>query len=258
MVKLFINRECEKNIKNRVRDYINNNRLYNKWGYAALEYRCHQLFSFVNGIANKKILEIGGGEGLFSLWLVAQGASKVIVLEPEAEGSTHGVKKRFLQHRKAVDVSEECLILVSETFQIYNGKDGPFDLVLSYNSINHLDESACTALDRSEWAEKIYLELLKKVNKLLCRGGFFIISDCGRFNYWNSLGIPNPFARDIEWYKHQEPELWQSLLTKVGFQCIALEWCSFYPLRFFKKLLANSFFARWMTSQFIITALKPY
>jgi len=256
-VRPFNNQRCGKNIKNIIRDYIDNNKLY-RWGYAGLEYRCHQLFSFVNGVTNKKILEIGGGEGLFSLWLIAHGASKVIVLEPEAEGSIQGTKKRFLQHRRAVGISEECLILVSETFQIYSEKNGPFDLILSYNSINHLDESACIALGKSERAEKIYLELFKKANKLLYPGGFFIISDCGRFNYWNFLGLPNPFTRDIEWYKHQEPELWQFLLTRAGFQCIALEWLSVYPLRFFKKLLANSFFARWMTSQFIITALKPY
>lgn len=249
-------RISESSIREAYRTYVNDNGLYNRWSYPALDYRCRQLFGHVGELTGKNLLEIGGGEGLFSLWALAQGAKGVIVLEPEAEGCTSGAREKLIRHRTAIGLSEEQLIVVPKTLQEFDGEGRLFDLILSHNSINHLDESACAALHSSAKAVGVYLEILKKVYHLLRSQGFCIISDCGRTNYWNRLGLINPFAPDIEWSKHQDPGLWQLLLNEIGFQCSAWKWHSFYPLRSFRKLLANSFIAKWMTSQFVIWAQK--
>jgi hypothetical protein len=178
------------------------------------------------------------------------------MLEPEGEGSTSGTVEKFLQHRRALGIAGERLRLVSKRFQNYDGEGKPFDLVLSFNSINHLEESLAASLDVSNQAQRIYVDLFKKAYGLLHAGGTFIISDTGRTNYWNRLGLTNPFAPDIEWHKHQDPDLWQSLLREAGFQCRNVVWHSFYPLRSFSRLLTNSFTAKWMTSQFVISAQK--
>ena len=56
------------------------------------------------------MLEVGGGEGLFSLWALANGVGKVILLEPEADGVTEGVGKRFINHKKALSIPNEPLM----------------------------------------------------------------------------------------------------------------------------------------------------
>jgi SAM-dependent methyltransferase len=120
------------------------------------------------------MLEIGGGEGLFSLWALAHGMEKVMILEPEADGSTHGVGERFLKHRNALNISEERLSYFPQTFQEYEGENRTFDLVLSYNSINHLDERACKLLNRSKSSKIAYLKLLEKVFSLMRPRGILL------------------------------------------------------------------------------------
>ena len=60
-------------IRTRFRQYVKDNCLYGRWGYSALEHRCRQLFARVGGLAGRSLLEIGSGEGLFSLWALAHG-----------------------------------------------------------------------------------------------------------------------------------------------------------------------------------------
>ena len=44
---------------------------------------------------NKTVLDIVGGTGLFSFFCALNGASEVVVLEPEFDGSTIGMKSKF-------------------------------------------------------------------------------------------------------------------------------------------------------------------
>ncbi|MBW1822196.1 MAG: class I SAM-dependent methyltransferase [Deltaproteobacteria bacterium] len=89
------------------------------------------------------MLEIGAGEGLFSLWAVSNAVERAVLLEPEADGATKGVAGKFLKHRKALRIPDERLRLYPQTFQEYEGEKESFDIVLSYASINHIDEPAC-------------------------------------------------------------------------------------------------------------------
>jgi SAM-dependent methyltransferase len=147
-------------------------------------------------------------------------------------------------------------MLCPVTIQEYEDKNGSFDLVFSYSSINHLDEGACARLDRSNSAKKAYLQIFEKVKGLLRSGGHFVISDSGRLNFWNLLGLRSPFAPTIDWKKHQEPVVWEGLLKKAGFEFVALDWHRFYPLRWLGWLGSNSLVARATTSQFILTVRK--
>ena len=73
------------NISEKLQRYVDENDLYSKRGYSSLNHRCRQIFDHVCGLEGKTMLEIGAGEGLFSLWAVANGVEKVILLEPEAD-----------------------------------------------------------------------------------------------------------------------------------------------------------------------------
>ena len=136
--------------------YVDENGLYSRRGYSSLNHRCRQIFDHVCGLEGKTMLEIGAGEGLFSLWAVANGVEKVILLEPEADGATKGVAGKFLKHQKALNIPDERLRLYTQTFQEYDGERESFDLILSYASINHIDEPACINLHKSEMAYSTY------------------------------------------------------------------------------------------------------
>lgn len=245
------------NIRERYHQYIDEHCLYSGRGYPALDHRCRQLFERVGDLEGRTMLEIGGGEGLFSLWAVAHGMEKIIILEPEADGSTHGVGRRFLEHRDALNISEERISYFPQIFQEYEGEERTFDLILSYNSINHLDERACERLKKSKSSKIIYSELLEKAFRLLRSRGYFVISDSGRLNFWNLIGLRSPFSPSIEWEKHQEPTVWKNLLNEVGFEFVSFDWHRFYPLRWLGRLGSNKIVARTTTSKFILTVRKP-
>jgi len=199
------------------RQYVDDNRLYGHRGYRAMDHRCRQLFHHVGGLEGNIMLEIGGGEGLFSLWALVNGVEKVILLEPEADGVTESVGKRFTNHKKTLNIQNEQLMFFPLTLQEYEGARKTFDLVLSYNSINHIDEAACINLHKSETAQSIYQKYFEKIYSLMRPGGHFIISDASRINFWNQLGVTSPFAPTVEWGKHQETSLWRQLLNDAGF-----------------------------------------
>lgn len=219
-------------------------------------HRCLQLFRHVGRLKSKIMLEVGGGDGLFSLWALANGVEKVILLEPEADGVTEGVGKRFINHKKALGITNEQLMFFPLTLQEYEGERETFDLVFSYNSINHIDETACIKLHKSEGAQSTYQKYFEKIYGLMRPGGHFIISDAGRLNFWNQLGVTSPFAPTIEWEKHQRPSLWRQLLNDAGFSFVSLDLLRFYPLRRFRVLGFNRLIS-WVTaSQFILTINK--
>jgi len=214
------------NISEKFHRYVDDNGLYSRRGYSSLNHRCRQIFDHVCGLKGKIMLEIGAGEGLFSLWAVVNGVEKVILLEPEADGATKGVAGKLLKHQKALNIPDERLRLYTQTFQEYDGKRESFDLILSYASINHIDEPACINLHKSEMAYSTYKKYFKKIYDLMRPGGYFILSDAGRINLWNQIGM------------------------------ISLEWLRFYPLRKLGFFGCNRLIAWATISQFIITMVK--
>ena len=67
-----------------------------------LKFQMDMLFRGVD-LKDKKVLDIGGGYGLFSLYAASRGAKKVICLEPEADGSSSGVTDRFHKLNKLLE-----------------------------------------------------------------------------------------------------------------------------------------------------------
>jgi SAM-dependent methyltransferase len=213
------------------------------------------LFSGIN-FTNKKFLEIGGGTGLCSFYAAYRGASKVVCLEPEEDGSTQGVVNKFNSLNNKL--TNNTVRLKSETFQTYSNEGELFDVLLLHDSINHLNEEACINILKDDAARLIYKKLFTKMWSILNSGAIIIICDCSRHNFFNSLGMPNPFIPMIEWQKHQAPETWIKLLREVGFINPSTEWSSFNSLRQAGKfLLGNKIMAYFLLSHFRITLEKP-
>ena len=222
--------------------------------YDSLDFRCRQLFKDVGGLKGKVLLEIGGGEGLFSIWALSKGVKSVVLLEPELDGCRPGVKERLKSNIKNLDVRN--LEFKTLRFQDYVTAKR-FDLILSYNNINHLDEEACRNILKSRHAIKKYMDIFGKAYHLLNYGGHFVISDAARINYWHKyLGRQSPVVRSINWKVHQEPTTWSTIAQAMGFDQTSIRWQKYYTLRHFGRLFSNKFFARLTNSQFILTLQK--
>lgn len=177
---------------------------------------------------NKTFLDIGGGRGLFGFYALCRGAKHATIIEPEFDGSTKGVEDDFNLIKKSLNISN--IQYVKDLLQDFKS-DQKFDVILLHNSINHLDEEACMILQNDAKAKEKYLNILRLIADLTNKNGELIICDCSRNSFFSDLGLKNPFARSIEWNKHQKPELWIDLLQQAGYSKVSLEWSSYNILK---------------------------
>jgi SAM-dependent methyltransferase len=203
----------------------------------------------------KRMLDIGAGSGLYGIYAACSGATQSICLEPEAAGSVSGVRQKF--DRVVGELALNCVSMSAATLQEFEPGTEGFDLVFLHNSINHLDESACMALHRDDSAQRLYLEVFRKMHALTAPGGTLIIADCARRNLFGDLGLKNPLAPMIEWHKHQSPRLWARLLGEVGFARPRIRWSSYNSLgRLGRILLGHRAAAYCLNSHFCLTMQK--
>ena len=220
-----------------------------------LQFQMDTLFRGID-FKNKRVLDIGGGIGLYSFYAACRGAKKVVCLEPEAEGSSSKVTDKFHKLSKLLELNNVALKTV--TLQAFEPEDETFDIILLHNSINHLDETACINLQRDSNSKAVYQEIFAKIFSLSNKGAKLIICDCSRYNFFAMFKIRNPFAPTIEWHKHQAPEVWAILLGEAGFRNPKIRWSSFNRLRNWGRVLfGNRLMAYFMTSHFCLTMDKP-
>jgi len=220
-----------------------------------LRFHLENLFGGID-FKNKAILDIGGGSGLYSFYAACMGAKEVVCLEPEGEGSSSRVTEKFQQ--LSSQLKNDNVTLEPTTLQAYESDGKTFDIILLYNSINHLDEPACINLLHDDSSKAVYRKIFSKISSLSNNGARLIICDCSRRNFFSALGIRNPIAPTIEWHKHQAPELWADLLSDVGFINPKIRWSSFNGLRSCGKvLLGNRLMTYFLTSHFCLAMDKP-
>jgi len=203
-------------------------------------------------LEGKTMLDVGCGHGRMGLWASAQGARRVVGLEPEVEGSSSGMQEAFSSAARRVGL-EDRVELVTQPLQNYDPGSERFDLVLLAASINHLDEDACIRLHHDEQARQTYREHLRGLADAAAPGACLIVTDCDRRNLFGRLGVRNPLAPTIEWEKHQSPWLWAKLLAGVGFEAPEVSWMALRRLRKpGQALLGNRAGAYLLTSAFVL------
>jgi SAM-dependent methyltransferase len=217
-----------------------------------LLHRCRWVLGPVEP-AGKRILEIGAGAGVVSGYAVVAGAERVEAIEPELAGSSDGY---LCQIQKLADrLDSDRLNVLPCTFQDYRD-EGPFDLVVMDDSINHLDEPACQKLHCNDDARDVYVGLFRKLHDLLAPGGRVIICDCGRRNFWPAVGLRNPICGSIEWHKHQQPRLWASLLAGASLRVRQVRWTPLHRLRRLGRVAGNGVVSYFLTSHFRLLARR--
>jgi len=208
-------------------------------------------------LENRRVLEIGAGPGHLAALCLARGASGVVALDPESDGSTKGINKQFALLAESVTMGDsiEYLPISLEKF-IATGKKGTFDYILMCNVINHIDEDAVTRLHLPDADQERtqYIKTFEEIRNLLSKTGILLASDVGRYNFWNSIGLRFPACRTIEWNKHQDPAVWEALLSEAGFASMDVKWLALYRLRHFKAIVGQKLIAQFLNSHFLIQA----
>jgi cyclopropane fatty-acyl-phospholipid synthase-like methyltransferase len=222
------------------------------WWRNGLRFRYYcrsQLFEGVP-LQGKSLLDVGCGNGRFSLWAVSQGATRVLGLEPSEEGSrSHRPVEEF---RTAIREFGLGQVDVQEvTVQEFEPGPSKFDVVLSHASINHIDESGCTTLleDPAAWAR--FRKVGEKLRSMMVDGGTIVIVDTSSKNWYGDRGLTNPHAPTIEWEKHQEPETWARVFAEAGFGSERITWLDPAAWPVLGRLTRNRRYAhRWSSSIF--------
>ena len=232
---------------------INKERLYSSQNN--LRFYLRYLFRDIS-FKNRRMLDIGGGAGIFSFYAACMGASEVVCLEPGMEGFLPVTMKKFQRLQSGLREVQSVRRL-STDIQNFDASDQGFDIILLHNSINHLEEAACIKLHEDPKARKTYHTLFLKLRDLSNKGAKLVISDCSSANFFLRFHFRNPFAWDIEWHKHQRPELWIDLLRKAGFSKPRVRWRSFDQLRLPGRFLTgNRAIAYFLQSHFCLTMEK--
>jgi SAM-dependent methyltransferase len=208
-----------------------------------LRYALEYLFEGVP-LADRRVLDVGAGDGVYTFYAAAAGAKRVVALEPEAAGSTAGVAQRF--ERLADRLGIGSVELVPQTFQTFSPHER-FDVALFHSSVNHLDEAASSVLHRDRRARETYRGLFAKLADMSADGARVIVADASRTNLFARLPVKNPIQPDIEWQKHQRPRVWAELLEEAGFVEPRIRWTSLSSLRKPGRLLLGNPVGAWLT-----------
>lgn len=203
---------------------------------------------------DRSYLEIGCGDGLYCVWAELNGANSVLGLEPEAEGSTCGATRTYERLKQHLRLSKGRI--VGATLQSFDSNGSKYDIVALLNTVNHLDERACMNLPVEVEANRMYIELFRKIRSLVKDQGWLVLTDCARRNFFGDLGVRNPFWPSIEWHKHQQPAVWIKLLKEAGFGHEHLVWTGEPRLCGLGAPLRNRLYAYFTRSHFRLS-MRP-
>ena len=208
---------------------------YLKWAFKGIDFK------------NKSVLDIGGGNGIYSYYSRFMGAKKAINLEPFEAGSKNvKINSKEISDNLKID-------LINQTIQEFDASE-KFDIIILHDSINHLDELVFSKLHDSKKDFQKYCKLIEKISRLLNNDGTILVSDCSRYNFWGMLGLKSPFAPSIEWHLHQSPYLIKNLFERQGFENFHIRWSPFKRFGELGRLIAYFGFtpAFFMQSHFNI------
>ncbi len=219
----------------------------------SLKWHMHRFFGpCLPMLRDARVLDVGCGKGTTTFYAALCGAKEIVGLDPEASGSTSGSTQTFSKIRDELGL-EQC-ILESTDFMTYS-TETPFDLILLYNSINHIRE-VTSDIRRDEAARKSQSKVVAKIADVLKVNGWVILCDASRRNLFGDLGLRSPLAPTIGWKSHQTLGAWRSLLTEQGFGDFSHNWYVPYIVPWAGVLLDNPVSNYLTFSHFVLRGRK--
>ena len=180
---------------------------------------------------DKTVSDIGGGNGIYSIYARSQGTSSALNLEPFGAGS-----KDSDSHKHVIPNS---IKFDQRTIQEYN-ESQKVDIIILHDSINHLNEELFTKIHKDSKALEEYQKLVNKISDLLSERGVIIVTDCGQKNFWTMLGLKSPIAPNNEWNLHQSPKMAVNLFKVTGSKyTYSPRWSPFKRFDSFGRILSS-------------------
>jgi len=193
---------------------------YLKWAFKDVDFK------------GKRVLDIGGGNVIYSYYAKFMGAEYCLNLEPFGAGSGN--------IKILGDGNHDELIIDIEPMTIQEfGSDSKYDVIILHDSINHLDEELYTQIHKDADSYKAYSNIIEKIHSLTSENGRVIVAGCSRINFLTTLGIRNLFAPVIDWHLHQLPPLLVTLFAENGLKMVKLRWSPFKRIGRFGQLISR-------------------
>ena len=176
-------------------------------------------------VAGRRLLDIGAGDGLYSLYAAAAGAERVVALEPEADGSSAGVTSRFCASARRA----RPRLGRAPTRDLAGLRSRRRALRCALPA--RRDQPPRRVRDDGDRPPTRPLAgpIVRSSRSLAAMGAAgakLVASDASRNNVFARLPIRNPLQPTIEWEKHQAPETWARLLGTPASGMRALDWNS--------------------------------
>ena len=209
--------------------------------------------------SGKRVLEIGSGGGLRTVFMALQGAASVVSLEPGLDGSRQHY--RATQSRRLQALGLKNVEFLAADFNDWQPGSRQFDVIVSESSINHLYESSFHALHHPETYNR-YLDICRKMCNLLTSGGVACISDACRYAFYSAmrpLGVRRPWTGkrvSAKWQIHQNPGVWRRILLDAGFSHVKIGYPLPHRLRHFGPLASNPLSNFFLRGQFYLRATR--
>jgi len=203
-------------------------------------------------LKDARVLDVGCGKGTTTFYAAFCGAKKVVGLEPEAAGSKQGSVQKFVQIRDALGLVQ-CIHKPID-FLVYTTAT-PFDLVLFYNSINHIREVSSN-IRRDPAARESQSRVIAQIARMLRPNGWVVLCNCSRRNLFGDLHLRSPLNPAINWNLHQGLSAWRELLAEAGFGDFCHNWYVPYIVPWAGRLLDNPVSNYLMFSHFVLRGRK--
>jgi SAM-dependent methyltransferase len=219
----------------------------------SLKWHMHRFFGpCLPMLKGARVLDVGCGKGTTTFYAALCGAKEIVGLDPEASGGTSGSTQIFSKIKEELAL-DQCVHKPID-FLTYS-PETPFDLVLLYNSINHIREVTFD-IRRDEAARKSQGKVVAKIAEVLKVNGWVTLCDASRRNLFGDLGLRSPLAPTIGWKSHQTLGAWRTLLTEQGFGDFSHNWYVPYIVPWAGFLLDNPVSNYLTFSHFVLRGRK--
>lgn len=235
------------------------NKVFNKdWKHLYSDINFFLEINKYSNLKNKKILEIGCGNGNFLILCSLFGKSKYCYgLDPAlGMGSDKNILEVFKKNTQSLNLKN--VKPIKADFLTHNFREEKYDVIIAINSVHHIIETDKNLLLDKEMGE-IFLNFFKKIFDLLNSPGIFVLYDISKYNikrYCNLIRKITKSGKINYRTKHSAKE-YSKILKKIDFKKVIIKYyMRSYYLNNFKFIFSNPIVSFFTDSAYFIFSIK--